>query len=158
MKTMARTRYWIESHPARQLGRNQLRSRVTKVFRSSGMIVVAEHAHAPTASATDWRQIVALYDGLFKINPTPVIELNRAVAVAMRDGPEAGLALLDDLLSLDGLAEYHLAYASKAELLRRTGRFAESITAYENALRLARQEPEIRYLRRRLEETQRQLG
>ncbi len=118
--------------------------------------IAAEHARAPTASTTDWRQIAALYDVLVTVCPSPVIELNRAVALAMRDGPEAGLALLNDLLSSDELAEYHLAYASKADLLRRAGRFAESITAYQDALRLARQEPEIRYLRRRLEETQRQ--
>jgi RNA polymerase sigma-70 factor (ECF subfamily) len=118
--------------------------------------IAAEHARAPTASATDWRQIVALYDALLTVSPSPVIELNRAVAVAMRDGPEAGLALVNDLLSLHELAEYHLAYASKAELLRRAGRFTESITAYEAAIRLARQEPAIRYLRRRLEEIWRQ--
>jgi RNA polymerase sigma-70 factor, ECF subfamily len=118
--------------------------------------IAAEHARAPAAAATDWRQIVALYDALLAINPSPVIELNRAVAVAMRDGPEAGLTLVNDLLSMDELAEYHLAYASKAELLRRAGRYAESVTAYEEALRLARQEPEICYLSRRLEETRRQ--
>ena len=112
--------------------------------------IAAEHARASTASATDWRQIVALYDTLLAINPTPVVELNRAVAVAMRDGPEAGLVLLDSLLRKEELANYHLAYAAKADLLRRAGRTAEAADAYEMALRFARQEPEIRFLQRRL--------
>lgn len=155
----------LEDQDRSRWNREYIREGLQLVFRvmSSRQIgvyslqaaIAAEHARAPTASATDWRQIVALYDALLTVSPSPVIELNRAVAVAMRDGPEAGLALVNDLLSLDELAEYHLAYASKAELLRRAGRLTESITAYEDALRLARQEPEIRYLRRRLKETQR---
>ena len=153
----------LEDQDRSRWNREYIREGLQLVFRvmSSRQIgvyslqaaIAAEHARAPTASATDWRQIVALYDALIAVSPSPVIELNRAVAVAMRDGPEAGLALVNDLLSLDELAEYHLAYASKAELLRRAGRLTESITAYEDALRLARQEPEIRYLRRRLKET-----
>lgn len=155
----------LEDQDRSRWNREYIREGLQLVFRvmSSRQIgvyslqaaIAAEHARAPTASATDWQQIVALYDALLTVSPSPVIELNRAVAVAMRDGPEAGLALVNDLLSLDELAEYHLAYASKAELLRRAGRLTESITAYEDALRLARQTPEIRYLRRRLMETQR---
>lgn len=155
----------LEDQDRSRWNREYIREGLQLVFRvmSSRQIgvyslqaaIAAEHARAPTASATDWRQIVALYDALLTVSPSPVIELNRAVAVAMRDGPEAGLALVNDLLSLAELAEYHLAYASKAELLRRAGRLTESITAYEDALRHARQEPEIRYLRRRLKETQR---
>lgn len=116
--------------------------------------IAAEHARAPAAAATDWRQITALYDVLLTIHPSPIIELNRAVAVAMRDGPDAGLALLDSLLTLDELTNYHLAHAAKADLLRRTGRTAEAAVAYELALSLARQEPEIRFLRRRILELQ----
>jgi RNA polymerase sigma-70 factor (ECF subfamily) len=156
----------LEDQDRSRWNREYIREGLQLVFRvmSSRQIgvyslqaaIAAEHARAPTASATDWRQIVALYDALLAISPSPVIELNRAVAVAMRDGPAAGLALVDELLSSDVLTSYHLAYASKAELLRRAGRFAESITAYDDALRFARQEPEVRYLRRQLEETQRQ--
>jgi RNA polymerase sigma-70 factor, ECF subfamily len=114
--------------------------------------IAAEHARAPTAAGTDWRQITALYDTLLAVNPSPIIELNRAVAVAMRDGPEAGLSLLDSLLKRSELIDYHLAHAAKADLLRRSGRIAEAIGSYDSALNLARQEPEIRFLRYRLSE------
>jgi RNA polymerase sigma-70 factor (ECF subfamily) len=112
--------------------------------------VAAEHAAAPTPAATDWRRIAALYDALFAANPSPVVELNRAVAVAMRDGPAAGLTLIDHILSRGDLAEYHLAHAARADLLRRLGRRDEARAAYEQALALARQEPERRFLAKRL--------
>jgi RNA polymerase sigma-70 factor (ECF subfamily) len=112
--------------------------------------IVAVHAEAPTADATDWAQIVALYDALARLEPSPVVELNRAVAVAMRDGPAAGLALIDAILARGDLADYYLAHSSRAELCRRLGRTAEARAAYERALALTRQEPERRFLERRL--------
>lgn len=114
--------------------------------------IAAEHARAPTAAATDWRQIIALYDVLFTINPTPIIELNRAVAVAMRDGPDAGLLSIREIHARGELTEYHLSYAALADLHRRARRYAEARTDYERALSLAQQEPERRFLRRRLSE------
>src|SRR6185295_8838367 len=113
--------------------------------------IAAVHAEAPTAAATDWAQIVALYDVLLRADPSPVIELNRAVAVAMRDGPEAGLALIDAILARGDLTEYHLAHSARADLCRRLGRTAQARASYERALRLTRQEPERRFLERRLE-------
>jgi RNA polymerase sigma-70 factor (ECF subfamily) len=110
------------------------------------------HANASGASATDWGQIVALYDVLLGVNPSPVIELNRAVAVAMRDGPQAGLALIDALLARGNLADYHLAYAAQADLCRRLGRNEEAKAAYRRALDLTQQEQERRFLGRRLAE------
>ncbi|HVK14152.1 MAG TPA: RNA polymerase sigma factor [Gemmataceae bacterium] len=112
--------------------------------------IAAVHAGAPTASDTDWRQIVALYDALLVLAPSPVVELNRAVAVAMRDGPAAGLALIDAILAQGELDAYHLAHAARADLLRRLGHLDDARTAYERALSLARQEPERRFLRKRL--------
>jgi RNA polymerase sigma-70 factor (ECF subfamily) len=112
--------------------------------------IAAVHAEAPTPDATDWPQIVALYDLLMQANPSPVVALNRAVAVAMRDGPAAGLALIDALLAQSDLADYHLAHSARAELCRRLGRTEEARTSYHQALRLARQEPERRFLKRRL--------
>jgi RNA polymerase sigma-70 factor (ECF subfamily) len=112
--------------------------------------IVAVHAEAPTADATDWAQIVGLYDVLARMEPSPVVELNRAVAVAMRDGPAAGLALIDAILERGDLADYYLAHSSRAELCRRLGRTSEARAAYERALALARQEPERRFLERRL--------
>ncbi|MBV8608067.1 MAG: RNA polymerase sigma factor, partial [Singulisphaera sp.] len=112
--------------------------------------IAAVHAGAPTAQATDWRQIVALYDALLAINPSPVVELNRAVAVAMRGGPAAGLALIDAVLGRGDLTGYHLAHAARADLLRRLGRRDEARAAYERALELAQQEPERRFLKKRL--------
>lgn len=112
--------------------------------------IAAVHAAAPTAAATDWRRITALYDRLAAVNPSPVVELNRAVAVAMRDGPAAGLALVDAALGNGALAGYHLAHAARADLLRRLGRRDEARAAYGLALTLAKQEPERRFLLRQL--------
>ncbi|MDD5268979.1 MAG: RNA polymerase sigma factor [Methylococcales bacterium] len=114
--------------------------------------IAAVHANAATAAATDWTQIAALYEVLMQVNPSAVIELNHAVAVAMRDGPAAGLALVDAILGRGDLADYHLAHAARADLCRRLGRLTEARTAYELALGLTRQEPERRFLERRLRE------
>jgi len=114
--------------------------------------IAAVHAEAQSAAETDWAQIVGLYDVLLHVEPTPVVELNRAVAVAMRDGPERGLALVDALLARGELRGYHLAHAARADLLRRLGRAAEAREAYARALALARQGPERRFLERRLRE------
>ena len=114
--------------------------------------ISAVHAEAATADATDWPQIVGLYDVLLRADPSPVAELNRAAAVAMRDGPAAGLALIDALLARGELADYHLAHSARADLLRRLGRTAEARDAYQRALELARQEPERRFIARRLGE------
>ena len=112
--------------------------------------IAAEHARAPNADATNWSRIVGLYDLLLTSEPSPVVELNRAVAVAMRDGPEAGLVLIDAILDRGDLGNYHLAHAARADLLRRLGRQAEALAAYERALALAGQEPERRFLEGRL--------
>jgi len=114
--------------------------------------IAAVHAEAPTAAATDWAEIVGLYDVLLRADASPVIELNRAVAVAMRDGPAAGLALVDAILERGALLDYRLAHAARAELCRRLGRTADARTSYERALGLTRQEPERRFLERRLAE------
>ena len=114
--------------------------------------IAAVHAEAVDAEATDWNEIVGLYDVLLRTDPSPVIELNRAVAVAMRDGPAAGLALVDAILARGDLADYHLAHAARADLCRRMGDLAQAGTAYRRALALARQEPERRFLERRLAE------
>jgi RNA polymerase sigma-70 factor (ECF subfamily) len=114
--------------------------------------IAAVHAEAPNAVATDWAQIVALYDVLLRVDPSPVIELNRAAAVAMRDGPAAGILLIDALLARGELTGYLHAHSARADLLRRLGRVAESISAYEHAAGLATLEPERRFLARRLEE------
>jgi RNA polymerase sigma-70 factor (ECF subfamily) len=114
--------------------------------------IAAVHANAPSAAATDWAQIVALYDVLLRASPSPVVELNRAVAVAMRDGPAAGLSLIDAILARGDLGNYHLVHAARADLCRRLGLTAEARTSYERALDLAQQEPERRFLARRLAE------
>jgi RNA polymerase sigma-70 factor (ECF subfamily) len=114
--------------------------------------LAAVHADAATAAATDWHQIVELYDALLRIEPSPVVALNHAVAVAMRDGPEAGLALIEEILANGDLAEYHLAHAARADLCRRLGRTADARESYERALALAKQEPERRFLHKRLRE------
>jgi RNA polymerase sigma-70 factor, ECF subfamily len=114
--------------------------------------IAAVHASATTPEATEWARIVTLYDALFVTNPSPVIELNRAVAMAMRDGPDAGLALIDAILERGDLTDYHLAHAARADLCRRMGRRDEARVAYERALLLARQEPERRFLTKRLAE------
>jgi len=112
--------------------------------------IAAAHAAAPNVAATDWAQIVTLYDLLARLEPSPVVELNRAVAVAMRDGPLAGLALIDAILARGDLADYHLAHAARAELCRRLGRTADARAAYQRALGLTQQEPERRFLARQL--------
>lgn len=114
--------------------------------------IAAVHAEATEPSATDWSQIVMLYGLLARAEPSPVVELNRAVAVAMRDGPAAGLELVDAILARGDLAEYHLAHSARAELCRRLGRTAEARSSYQRALALARQEPERRFLEKRLQE------
>jgi RNA polymerase sigma-70 factor, ECF subfamily len=114
--------------------------------------IAAVHAEAPHAAATDWAQIVGLYDVLARADPSPVVQLNRAAAVAMRDGPLAGLTLIDAILARGELPDYHLAHSARADLCRRLGRTAEARASYERALRLTRQEPERRFLERRLGE------
>jgi RNA polymerase sigma-70 factor (ECF subfamily) len=116
--------------------------------------IAALHAEAPSASQTDWAQIVGLYDLLAQASPSPVVDLNRAVAVAMRDGPAAGIPLIDALLARD-LANYHLAHAARGDLYRRLGKTREARASYERALTLAQQEPERRFLGRRLAELKR---
>jgi RNA polymerase sigma-70 factor (ECF subfamily) len=114
--------------------------------------ISAVHAQAASARDTDWQQIVGLYDVLRRVEPSPVIELNRAVAVAMRDGPEQGLMLIDALLGAGELADYRFAHAARADLLRRLGRHREASAAYTRALALTRPGPEQRFLQRRLSE------
>jgi RNA polymerase sigma-70 factor (ECF subfamily) len=112
--------------------------------------IAAVHAGAPNAAATDWQEIVGLYDVLIRAEPSPVVELNRAVAVAMRDGPQAGLLLIDAILARGDLSDYHLAHSARGELCRRLGRVDEARASYKRALSLVRQEPERRLLERRL--------
>jgi RNA polymerase sigma-70 factor, ECF subfamily len=114
--------------------------------------IAAVHTETLTAAETDWPQIVGLYDVLLRLDPSPVVELNRAAAVAMRDGPMTGLALIDRILVRGDLTDYHPAHAVRAELCRRLGRFAEARASYQRALALVRQEPERRFLERRLGE------
>ncbi|MEN3337905.1 MAG: polymerase sigma-70 factor, subfamily [Acidobacteriota bacterium] len=114
--------------------------------------IAAVHAEAVNPAATDWAEIVGLYDLLARADPSPVIELNRAVAIAMRDGPAAGLAIVDAILERGELIEYRLAHAARADLCRRLGRTADARASYERALALARQEPERRFLARRLDD------
>ncbi len=114
--------------------------------------IAAQHANAARAEATDWARIVTLYDVLLRAEPSPIVELNRAVAIAMRDGPQAGLTLIDALLARGELADYRLAHATRADFCRLLGRAAEARAAYQRALELTEQEPERRFLRRRLRE------
>jgi RNA polymerase sigma-70 factor, ECF subfamily len=114
--------------------------------------IAAVHAEAPSAAATDWTQIVGLYDVLLRADSSPVVELNRAAAIAMRDGPGAGLRLVDSILARGDLVDYHLAHSARADLCRRLGRVAEARASYERALGLTRQAPERRFLERRLAE------
>jgi len=114
--------------------------------------IAAVHAEAPSTAETDWNEVVGLYDALLAMDPSPVIELNRAVAVGMRDGPAAGLGLIDAILRRGDLAGYHLAHAARADLCRRLGRGEEARVSYEKALELSQQEPEKRFLRRRIAE------
>jgi RNA polymerase sigma-70 factor (ECF subfamily) len=120
--------------------------------------IAAVHAEAPTADATDWPQIVALYDVLLRLAPSPIVELNRAVAVAMRDGPQTGLQLVDSLLERGNLRHYHLAHAAKADLHRRLQQYADARTAYREAFKLAQQDVEKRFLQKRLEEIETHLS
>jgi RNA polymerase sigma-70 factor (ECF subfamily) len=114
--------------------------------------IAAVHSEAPNPAATDWPQIVALYSVLLRVEPSPVVELNRAVAIAMRDGPEAGLKLIDALLARGELNDYHLAHSARADLCRRLGKIDEARSSYERARALAQQEPERRFLENRLQE------
>jgi RNA polymerase sigma-70 factor (ECF subfamily) len=114
--------------------------------------IAAVHADAASAAETDWSEIVGLYDVLLRADPSPVIELNRAAAIAMRDGPEAGLQLIDSILVRGDLADYALAHSARAELCRRLGQTAEARIAYQRALSLTRQAPQRRFIDRRLEE------
>jgi RNA polymerase sigma-70 factor (ECF subfamily) len=115
--------------------------------------IAAVHVEASTAAETDWAEIVGLYDVLMRADPSPVIELNRAAAVAMRDGPEAGLMLIDDILARGELADYAMAHSARAELCRKLGRTAEAVESYRRALGLTGQEPQRRFLERRLAES-----
>src|ERR1700735_5269156 len=112
--------------------------------------IAAVHAEAESFAATDWRQIVALYDQLVRIQPSPVVQLNRAVAIAMRDGPEAGLEQIDAVLEQGDLADYYLAHSARADMCRRLGRTVEARSAYEKALALTQQEPERQFLQERI--------
>jgi RNA polymerase sigma-70 factor, ECF subfamily len=131
------------------LTESALRSRSFGAYTLQAAIA-AVHAEASSAASTDWRQVTLLYDRLVRIHPSPVVELNRAVAVAMCEGPEQGLRLIDDLLAREELANYHLAHSARADLCRRLGRLSEARNSYEKALALARQEPERRFLAGRL--------
>ena len=128
-----------------------LRSRQFGPFTIQAAIA-AVHAEAENSTDTDWAQIVALYDLLFQTEPSPVIELNRAVAVAMRDGPATGLTLIDAILNRGDLSDYQLAHAARADLCRRLGKKEEALISYKRALHLTRQEPERRFLERRVRE------
>ncbi len=114
--------------------------------------IAAIHAEATTVAATDWVQIVALYDLLFRANPTPVVELNRAVAIAMRDGPAAGVSIVEAILERGDLADYHLIHAARADLYRQLGKTLQARESYRNALALVQQAPERRFLEKRLRE------
>jgi len=114
--------------------------------------IAAVHAEAASLEETDWAQIVGLYDELLRLNPSPVIELNRAVALAMRDGEQAGLVEIDRLLAAGELEGYHLAHAARADLLRRLGCREQAVAAYRQALALAQQGPDRQFLQKRLEE------
>jgi len=116
--------------------------------------IAAVHAEAPNAAAPDWPQIVGLHDVLLRAEPSPVVELNRAVAGAMRDGPQAGLAVIDAILKRGELADYRPAHAARAELCRRPGKNADARASYQRSLALAQQAPERRYLERRLADVQ----
>lgn len=113
--------------------------------------IAAVHGQSTTAAATDWRRIVSLYDLLLRLEPSPIVQLNRAVAVGMAEGPEAGMAVVDGLVAEGSLAEFHLLHATRADLLRRAGRVAEARQAYGEAIALSRQEAETRFLQRRMD-------
>jgi RNA polymerase sigma-70 factor, ECF subfamily len=128
---------------------NALKSRRFGAYTLQAAIA-AVHAEAESVAATDWRQIVALYDRLLRIQPSPVVQLNRAVAIAMRDGPEAGLTHIDAVLEHGELANYYLAHSARADMYRRLGRTAEARASYEKALALTQQEPERQFLQERI--------
>ncbi|OLC09399.1 MAG: RNA polymerase subunit sigma-24 [Gemmatimonadetes bacterium 13_1_40CM_66_11] len=152
----------LEEQDRSQWNREQIKEGVALVRRaltSRGFgpftlqaAIAALHAEAPSSQATDWAQIAGLYDVLFRAEASPVIELNRAAAIAMRDGPEHGLRLIDAILARGDLQAYHLAHAARADLLRRLSRKADARSAYARALELAVEEPERRLLERRLRE------
>jgi len=133
------------------LTQSALRSRRFGAYTLQAAIA-AVHAGSSSAASTDWREITLLYDRLLQIHPSPLVELNRAVAVAMCEGPEQGLRLIDGLLAREELANYHLAHAARADMCRRLGRIPEARASYEKALALARHEPDRRFLARRIEE------
>ena len=112
--------------------------------------LAAVHAVAPDFAATDWVQIVSLYDRLLQVTPSPVVEINRAVAIAMRDGPAAGLTLIDTILARGDLGDYYWSHSARADLYRRLGRTAEARASYLEALALVQQEPERRFLERQV--------
>jgi RNA polymerase sigma-70 factor (ECF subfamily) len=114
--------------------------------------IAAVHAEAPAPAATDWGEIVGLYDVLLRMSPSPVIELNRAVAVGMRDGPETGLAIIDAIFRRGDLRDYRFAHAARADFCRRLGRVEEAADSYHRALQLTQQGPERRFIERRLTE------
>ena len=114
--------------------------------------IAAVHSSATATTDTDWVEIVALYDVLMQAEPSPIVRLNRAVAVAMRDGPAAGLVLVDQILFEGNLVDYHLAHAARADFCRRLGNQAEARAAYQRSLQLAKQDPERRFLEKRLRE------
>jgi RNA polymerase sigma-70 factor (ECF subfamily) len=114
--------------------------------------IAAVHAEAATAAGTDWAQIVALYELLLRVEPSPIVELNRAVAVAMRDGPASGLELVEAILARGELTGYHLIHSARADLFRRLGRKEDARASYQRALDLTKLEPERRFLERRLHE------
>lgn len=120
--------------------------------------IAAVHAEAPSAHATDWQQIVGLYDALLQLNPSPVVALNRAVALSMAQGPAQGLNVIDELLQQKALKSYHLAHAARADCLRRMERWTDALTAYETALQLTALEPEKRFLNKRIEQCRNQAG
>lgn len=128
-----------------------LRSRRFGVYTIQAAIS-AIHSEAPTVAQTDWNQIVVLYSFLQQIDSSPIIELNRAVAIAMRDGPDAGLEIIDRILGRGELGNYLFAHSARAELLRRAGKSSEALAAFQRALELARQEPEKRFLAGRINE------
>ena len=152
----------LENQDRALWNRNQITEGISLVSRAlaSGQVgpyiiqaaIAAAHAQAPSSATTDWAQIVSLYDLLMRAEPSPVVELNRAVAVAMRDSPMAGLTLINNILARGDLGNYHLVHAARADLCRRLGQTAEARGSYERALGLAQQEPERRFLKRRLSE------
>ena len=154
----------LENQDRALWNRNQITEGASLVERalSSGPVgpytlqaaIASVHAQAPSSATTDWPHIVSLYDLLMRAEPSPVVELNRSVAVAMRDGPAAGLSLIDAILARGELGKYHLAYAARADLCRRLGQTVEARASYERALSLTQQEPERRFLERRLSELQ----